>query len=345
MDMSSFIQKMPKIELHAHLNGSLCTKSIRELCEQLFGVNSNEQTLLSEELTNFDGVNLEKCFLKFRFIHDLTATKRGLQLATELVIRDFAKDNVIYLELRTTPKRNSEMSKVEYVESVLEAIERAKKYQNIHVNLLLSIDRGQSVAEAEETVDIALQLQDRHKDLISGIDFSGNPKLGNFAHFISVLEKAQQNNLKLALHCAEIQNPEEIDEMIKLGMERCGHGTFLSDHHLNEIYTKNIAIECCLTSNVKCSTVESYDDHHFKHIFNAKKSSVVLCTDDCGIFDTTLSNEFVLAKNCFNLKKNDLQQLSSNAVEHAFTSEIIKNNLRHIIRNYFETQSELESEI
>lgn len=335
---------MPKIELHAHLNGSLCTKSIQELYEKLYGVNSNEIILLTEELTNFDGVNFDKCFSKFRFMHELTSTKNGLQLATELTIRDFAKDNVIYLELRTTPKENSEMSKVEYVENVLEAIERTKKTESIGVNLLLSIDRSKRVAEAEETVNIALQLQDTYKDVISGIDLSGNPKLGNFAPFIPVLEKARKNGLKLALHCAEIRNPEEIDQMIKFGMERCGHGTFLDELQLNEIYKKNIAIECCLTSNVKCSTVESYNDHHFKDIFKSQKAPVILCTDDCGVFDTTLSDEYIIANNTFNLKKNDLLQLSINAAEHAFTYESIKHDLKHIIRHYFETHSESKSE-
>lgn len=343
MDITTFIRKMPKIELHAHLNGSLCTQSIQELCEQLYGVNSNEILLLSDKLINFDGVDLDKCFSKFPFMHELTATKRGLQLATELTIRDFAKDNVIYLELRTTPKKNAEMSKLEYVDSVLEAMERSEKTESTRVNLLLSIDRSKSVADAEETVNIALQLQDTYKGIISGIDFSGNPKLGNFADFIPVLEKARQNNLKLSLHCAEIDNATEIDQMIKFGMERCGHGTFLSELQLNEICRKNIAIECCLTSNVKCSTVRSYNDHHFKHIFNAKKVPVILCTDDCGIFDTTLSNEFVLAKNTFNLKKTDLLQLSLNAVEFAFTYEYIKYDLKQRIRHYFETQSEPES--
>ncbi|XP_039948319.1 adenosine deaminase-like protein [Bactrocera tryoni] len=341
MDTTNFIRQMPKIELHAHLNGSLCTKSIEELCEELYGVNSNEKVLLSEKLV-FDGGNLDQCFLKFRYMHELTATKRGLQLATELTIRDFAKDNVIYLELRTTPKKNSEMSKEEYVKSVLKAIERTKKIESIHVNLLLSIDRSKSVAEAEETVNIALQLKNTYKDIISGIDFSGNPKLGNFMHFIPVLEKARKNNLKLALHCAEIHNPAEIDQMIKFGMERCGHGTFLSEPQLNEIYRKNITIECCLTSNVKCSTVKCYNDHHFKHIFNGKKAAVILCTDDCGVFDTTLSNEFVLAKNTFNLTKNDLLQLSLNAVEFAFVHEHFKHDLKQRIRHYFEIPTEPE---
>ncbi|XP_054746126.1 adenosine deaminase-like protein [Anastrepha obliqua] len=338
MNTFPLIRKMPKIELHAHLNGSLCANSIKELGELCYGANSKEFLTLSEEFINFDNVDLDGCFKKFRFMHELTSTKKGLQLATELAIRDFAKDNVIYLELRTTPKTNIEMSKLEYIECVLCAIDRSKKTENIHVCLLPSIDRGQSVAEADDTVNIALQLRNTHKDIITGIDFSGNPKLGEFEKFMPVLEKARQNKLKLALHCAEIDNPLEIEKMIQFGMDRCGHGTFLSQLQLNELGRKNIAVECCLTSNVKCTTVKNYDDHHFKHIFRSKKTSVVLCTDDCGVFDTTLSSEFELAKRNFNLNNDDLMQLTLNAAEHAFVKDSIRHELQQKVKQYFNTR-------
>lgn len=67
-------------------------------------------------------LDLFRCFKKFKIAHDLTNSREGLTHATLCVIRDFAKDNVVYVELRTTPKQNENMSKTEYLECVLESI-------------------------------------------------------------------------------------------------------------------------------------------------------------------------------------------------------------------------------
>jgi adenosine deaminase len=69
-----------------------------------------------------DSQDLSSCFQKFKYAHDLTSNKHSLKLATLAVIQDFADDNVMYLELRTTPKSNAEMSKRTYMETVIEAI-------------------------------------------------------------------------------------------------------------------------------------------------------------------------------------------------------------------------------
>ncbi|CAD6996174.1 adenosine deaminase-like protein isoform X2 [Ceratitis capitata] len=338
MNINIFVHEMPKVELHAHLNGSLSVNTIQELGAKLYGSKSEEFTHLSEQLTNFDNVDLGGCFEKFDFMHKLTSTRRGLHLATILAIRDFAKDNVAYLELRTTPKNTEEMSKKDYLECVLEGIVRGKELHNILVTLLISIDRSQSVAEAEETINIIPKFRSRYNNIIAGIDFSGNPNKGNFSDFKPVLEKAREDNLKLSVHCAEIHNPSEVDEMIEFGMDRCGHGTFLTDQQLHKLGKQKVAIECCLTSNVKCSTVAKYSEHHFRNIFTSESAPVVLCTDDCGIFNTTLSNEFLMAKKYFALSKPDMMKLSLTAVDHAFVSENVKRDLRRIIERYFDSE-------
>ncbi|XP_067635467.1 adenosine deaminase-like protein isoform X2 [Eurosta solidaginis] len=210
------------------------------------------------------------------------------------------------------------MSKMDYMVCVLETIIESMKTEKILVRLLPSIDRAADVAEAMDTVNLVLELLPKYDNIITGIDFSGNPKVGKFEYFMPALTKARQHHLKLAIHCGEIDNPSEIDQMIQFGMDRCGHGTFLSETQLQELGSKKIPIECCLTSNVKCRTVNGYEDHHFKHIFNSKVAPVILCTDDCGVFDTTLSKEFALAQQIYNLTNDDLDYLLMMGLENAF---------------------------
>lgn len=333
--MDLFLQNLPKIELHAHLNGSLNINGIKLLGQQLYGENSTEFLRLCERFTDFTGTDLDGCFKKFAFMHELTSTPKGLKLACEMVIRNFCADNVVYLELRTTPKANEYMTRREYVELLIQAIKECSVQLDIQVKLLLSIDRAQSVPSAEEIVDLAVGFSKEYPDILKGVDLSGNPNKGKFADFLNVLSKAKQSNLYLALHCAEVHNSEESQQMIDFGFQRCGHGTFLSDSQLRQCQEKSITIECCLTSNVKCATVASYDSHHFKHIFE-RGINAVICTDDCGVFDTTLTQELKLACKYFNLTKNDIYKLSLYAIDGSFANQNEKKLLRKLINNYFE---------
>ncbi|XP_055918878.1 adenosine deaminase-like protein isoform X2 [Eupeodes corollae] len=278
MDIGQFIKGMPKVELHAHLNGSLSTKTLIELGKLEYGESNNEFQRICESFQQKQEFTLEECFKKFPIAHALTKTKDGLRRALLSVIRDFALDNVVYLELRTTPKTTTKMSKTEYLETVFETIRLASSmYPDICVKLLPSIDRSKGIEFAKDTVHLVLKALKTHADLIKGIDLSGNPASGSFNDYTKILSEARNNNLKLALHCAEIDNDGETYEMLQFGMDRCGHGTYMSSQNLNIAKEKQIPIECCLTSNVKCGTVKSYQEHHFKNLYSSKHP-VVLCT-------------------------------------------------------------------
>lgn len=65
---------------------------------------------------------LDKCFEKFKFAHDLVDSVAAVKLALSSVIDEFARENVIYLELRSTPRETKSMTKEEYLEAICEEI-------------------------------------------------------------------------------------------------------------------------------------------------------------------------------------------------------------------------------
>jgi adenosine deaminase len=79
---------------------------------------------------------------------------------------------------------------------------------------------------------VIVELLPKHSDIIKGIDLSGDPLKSNFQDFVSVLKTATENGLKLALHCGEVKNDDEIEVMLKFGMDRIGHGTFIDGTQL-----------------------------------------------------------------------------------------------------------------
>ncbi|PNY01905.1 adenosine deaminase-like protein [Trifolium pratense] len=226
------------------------------------------------------------------------------------VIEDFALDNVVYLELRTTPKRNDSigMSKRSYVDAVIKGLRSVSSVdvdfipktgdsksltndkcngnsrKRIIVRLILSIDRRETTEAAMETVKLALEM--RHLGVV-GIDLSGNPKTGEWTTYLPALKFAQEQGLNVTLHCGEIRNPKEIKNMLEFHPQRIGHACFFEDEHWRKMKSTKIPVEICLTSNIRTFSVPSIEDHHFdidiRH--DTDSSILVICVFACQLSD------------------------------------------------------------
>lgn len=108
------------------------------------------------------------------------------------------------------------------------------KLPNILVKLIISINRRESVESAAENVSIALKYHKLYPDVICGVDLSGDPTCKSFEDFKDQLTVARDAGLKLALHCGEVQNENEIKSMLEYGMDRLGHGTFITGFRIFE---------------------------------------------------------------------------------------------------------------
>lgn len=97
----------------------------------------------------------------------------------------------------------------------------------ILVKLIISINRKESVESANENVALAIKYHKLYPSIICGVDLSGDPTYKSFDDFRNCLRLAQDAGLKLALHCGEIENENEIKTMLEFGMNRLGHGTFI----------------------------------------------------------------------------------------------------------------------
>jgi len=308
---------LPKVELHAHLNGSIRDSTLKELCNQK----------LKKDFNFPPQRTLRECFELFDLIHELTDDLYAMERITEEVIRDFAKDNVKYLELRSTPRENAKthMTKTGYIETTLAVVEKMNKEDlDIVVNLLVSINRAQSKEAAMENIKLAAQYYGKG---VAGIDFSGNPTIGRFTDFNDVLQFARKCQLPITLHFAEVNNYKEAMEMLAFKPQRLGHGCFLDDAIISQMKQQRIPLEICLTSNVLSKSCNSILEHHFQKFF---KHGYPLClsTDDVGVFSTSLSQEYYKAATAFNLSQEELWHLSYQAIDYIFATDDIKSKLK-----------------
>uniref|UniRef100_A0A1D1Y2R1 Adenosine deaminase-like protein n=1 Tax=Anthurium amnicola TaxID=1678845 RepID=A0A1D1Y2R1_9ARAE len=280
----------PKIELHAHLNGSIRDSTLLELAKAL----GQKGVIVFEDVEHVitkSGRSLSECFMLFDLFHIITTDHTAVTRITKEVVEDFAAENVVYLELRTTPKKNEAkgMTKRSYMKAVLDGLRAVDgvelvsslfitprentiksspindgycggKQKRICVRLLLSIDRRESTAAAMETVNLALELCDSG---VVGIDLSGNPIIGEWQTFLPALRYAREKGLPITIHCGEVPNKEEVNAILDFCPNRIGHACCLEEDDWKKLKSSKIPIEICLTSNVRTNLVSSINDHHF----------------------------------------------------------------------------------
>ncbi|XP_020227615.1 adenosine deaminase-like protein isoform X1 [Cajanus cajan] len=349
-------ESMPKIELHAHLNGSIRDSTLLELARALGDKGVIDFSQVEHVILKNDR-SLSEVFKLFDLIHIVTTDHSSITRITKEVVEDFASENVVYLELRTTPKKNDSlgMSKRSYVEAVLEGLRAVSSvdvafipyneeprnlsstllsgvnencYGNprkrIFVRLLLSIDRRETTEAAMETVMLALEMRQFG---VVGIDLSGNPAVGDWITYLPALRFAREQGLYVTLHCGEVSNSKEIHDMLDFLPQRIGHACFFEEEHWKRLKSSNIPVEICLTSNIRTLSVPTIDAHHFADLYKAKHP-LVLCTDDSGVFSTSLSNEYKIAADSFGLGRKQMFELSKNAVEFTFADNVVKEDLR-----------------
>ncbi|KAI5656817.1 hypothetical protein M9H77_25610 [Catharanthus roseus] len=341
---------MPKVELHAHLNGSIRDTTLLELAKEKGNVVSVDM----EHIILKHDRSLREVFKLFDLIHILTTDHETVTRITKEVVEDFAAENVVYLELRTTPKRNDAkgMSKKSYMQAVIEGLRAVKavdidfvpkldaetlanchsagnlqsclQRKKIHVRLLLSIDRRETTEAAMETVNLALQM--KHLGVV-GIDLSGNPTIGEWRTFLPALRFAKEQGLGVTLHCGEVPNPGEIYAMLDFLPGRIGHACFFEEDHWRKLKSYKIPVEVCLTSNIRTESISSLDVHHFADLYNSEHP-LILCTDDPGVFSTSVSGEYILASTTFGLGQKEMFRLASNAVDFIFADNRVKEELK-----------------
>ncbi|KXJ97674.1 hypothetical protein Micbo1qcDRAFT_192070 [Microdochium bolleyi] len=372
-------QAMPKIELHAHLTGSITRRCLHEIWR---GKRDAGETDLDDPLVvmpegrhDHDLTTFFPLFSSYiyRLINDLPS----LRHSTRAVVRDFAADGVAYLELRTTPRAvpAAGLDKRGYVRAVLDAVAEAEDELGagrIRVRLILSVDRRNSLDEAWEVLALAREFaapalrrrgdgeddgeDDGHGSSgggggVVGIDLCGDTSRGDVSLFTPVMRAAREDaGLPLTIHFAEAASTgtdEELGTILDWRPARLGHVIHVSDRIKRRIidYGRQqdggggekgpgpLGLELCLSSNVQLKMiVGSFDVHHFGEWWRVEDGPVIMpCTDDVGVFESPLSNEWRLVQQYFGLTRDDIVALGRKSVDVIFGGEAEKARLREIM--------------
>ncbi|KAK7461280.1 hypothetical protein VKT23_008456 [Stygiomarasmius scandens] len=326
-----FLQRLPKAELHAHLNGSIPLSIIRELAKDYKQTSPQFHKLSFEQiqegvkqLEKFDLDDIHGFFAPFAIIYSLTSTRENLQKATRAVLAEFLDGDTpqcSYLELRSTPREAVEMTRLDYVQTVLDEVE---KYPKDKVALIVSLDRKMKLEVMQEVIDIAKKLKAEGRRVV-GVDLCGDPLAGDmYSEAVAkCFEEARNAGLKVTLHIAETkENPiEESVQLLSFKPNRVGHATFLNDEAKAIVLKEKIAIEICLSSNLLCKTVTSLDAHHIRYYLE-NDHPIGICTDDILPFRNSLLGEYALllakAPYGLGLSEDEVTRIAKMSMESRF---------------------------
>ncbi len=324
--ISPWIEQLPKVELHVHLEGSMSVDTVGQLC----GRHGIDPTPIwpdgLPERFSFDG--FPDFARQFFFGLSLLQSGDDLATATEALATTLAGQNVRYAEVTTTAFTHFQngMSEAEYRDG-LNAGRRLAAARGVELSWVIDIPRDLEMPDSTITIDY-LEGPNTPDGLVAiglGGYEVGFPAEPYAEHFF----RAKAVGLRSVPHAGETEGAPSVRSAIDdLGAERIGHGVrCLEDPALvAQIVEQEVMLEVCPTSNDLLQVIESIDDHALPALREAG-IRVCLNTDDPGWFATDLNTELAIAGHHLGVSDDDHLAMQVDAVRASFAPQAFKADL------------------
>ena len=338
---NDFLKKLPKVELHCHLDGSLRINTIIELAklQKVSLPSSNYKGLKNILCIGEKRGTLEEYIARFDITLSVMQTPGSLTRIAYELIEDVASENVRYIEVRYSPILHTSkgMTLEEAVLSVRDGLKKGEKDFGVKSGIIVCGIRHISPEASLKLADLCVQFKNRG---VVGFDLAGAeenfPAKDHREAFYMILN----NNINATIHAGEAFGPSSIHQAIHYcGAHRIGHGTRLKEDKdlMNYVNNHRITMEVCLTSNWHTFSVRSLKQHPIRYYYD-RGIRVTLNTDNRLMSDTTLTKEFGVARDIFNFSLHDFREVTIIAMKSAFLPHLER---KQMIKNI---TTEMESE-
>ena len=328
------LARMPKVELHVHVEGAMHADTIFEMSER------NQIPLPAKSKEKWREFYEFRDFAHFVEVY-LAAAKTMITpedwiFMVEHFYASQAAQNIIYTEaFISATLALSRFAPNTLLDAIAEGVRRSEAKHNIRVRFIPDIARQEPSSQTAVLEFATLGFQ---RGLFLGIGLGG-PEIGHPPEgFAPTYAEAKRRGLRLVAHAGETVGPASVRGAIDaLGAERIGHGVrSLEDPALiRELRQSQIPLEVCPTSN-DCLSVTKRGEHH---PIRALVDAGVRCTlnsDDPTMFGTTLNLEYArLCREGFSFE--ELVQLNRNAIDVSFAKEAEKKRLREALDLFLST--------
>jgi aminodeoxyfutalosine deaminase len=314
---NEFLRRLPKAELHLHLEGTVTLETLVELsARHPAGRLTLEQASALYRYVDFTGF-----LMAFKAITERLLAPDDYELITWRMAQALAVQGVVHAEVYVSVGVVYYWRRVEF-EPLFAGMERARlrAERELGITILWIFDavRHFGVEEAARVFQKAAEMRREHTSIV-GIGIGGDERRTGAEPFRELYAEAREAGLRLTAHAGETVGPESIWGALNIGAERIGHGlTAQHDAELMEVLAeRQVPIEICITSNVRTGSCVSLPEHPVRRYFDSGLM-ITLNSDDPTLFGSDLSGEYRLAQCEFQFTEEQLRELASNSIEASF---------------------------
>ena len=328
------INKLPKIELHCHLDGSVRVDTIIDIAKKEgIKLDSYKRCDIEKlvQVTN-DCTSLNEYLKRFDLPNKVMQSSENIKRITFELLEDAQKENIKYIEIRFAPLLHLQkgLSIEEVIQSAIDGINQAQRIYDIKGNLILSCMRNMSEDDA------ILLIEKGRKFLNKGvvaIDLAGPEEEGFANKYKRAIELARSYGYNITIHAGEAASAQNVIDAINiLKAQRIGHGVRIKD--MKDAYDlvkkTGVVLEMCPTSNIQTKAIECLNKYP---LYDFYKDGIKLSinTDNRTISNIDLSNEIKVISDEFNMSKEKYKDIYLNTIDAIFADESTKKWLRRLI--------------
>ncbi|KPK85612.1 MAG: hypothetical protein AMS27_06850 [Bacteroides sp. SM23_62_1] len=319
----TFYQKIPKIELHLHLEGAIPLRSLWELIQKYGGdpdIDSFRDLKKKFVYQDFDHF-IETWIWKNQFLREY----EDFKFIAEHVARNLLYQNIRYAEVFASPSSFQQygLKTQDIIFAIHEGFMRVKE---IKIRLIIDLVRNYGPEQEMKTLS---EINEVKQFDIIGIGIGGSENLYPPEPFSRLYEKARALGFKTTAHAGEAAGPESIrSALFTLKADRIGHATrSAEDVRLLEYMSENhIPLELCPLSNLKTGVITDYKDYPIR-TFIDYGIPFSINTDDPMMFGNSLAEEYEMLERNFDFSKQDIAGFILNSIQTTWLSEDEKSYL------------------
>jgi adenosine deaminase len=314
------LRRLPKAELHCHLDGSVRPETLLELARE-YGTTMPrpDADSLRDYMRASDVPDLEAYLNRFSVTLSVLQTADALERVAYELAEDAAADGILYIEVRYAPLLTSQrgLALGDAVEASLRGLARAERDHGTVGRVILCALRHMDPALSVETARLAADFRARG---VVGFDLAGPEAAHPAARHAPAFAYAREHGLLCTCHAGEGAGAASVREAIHVcGADRLGHAARLAEDEalIEYVGESRMPLEVCLTSNVQTGAAPSYERHPVRKFLD-RGLNVVLNTDNRLMSDTTLTDEYLVAVERLRFTTAELSTVALNGFESAF---------------------------
>lgn len=324
-------QKVPKVELHLHLDCCLSYDIVKRLRPSV-SLREYHQTFIAPPKCK----NLADYIRRAQRGVELMQTGEQLRMVTEDLFQQLKEDNVVYAEIRFAPLQHTAggLKPHDVVQRVNDAVERAIGTTGIQAGVILCTLRHYSETQSMATAQLVKAFNGSH---VVGFDIAADEAGFPIDNHVKAFEFAYANGIRCTAHAGEAKGSESVWETLKyLHPLRIGHGVRSVEDNslLAYLRQKRIHLEICPTSNIQVDVFRTMHEHSIDKLFSAGVS-LSINTDARTISNVTLSSEYKTLERTFHWSVSHFKTCNLEAIEHAFTNDNVKAAIRKQIEQHY----------